>query len=129
MHVDADLRHLPQIEAWIGAFCERCAAPPEMSLKLLLAVEELMSNLIEHGAGAGREVDLALDCEGEAIVLTFEDRGAAFDPTAQAAPDLTAEVADRRAGGLGLHLIRRLMDEVAYSRVAERNRLVMRKQL
>jgi serine/threonine-protein kinase RsbW len=88
-----------------------------------------LSNLIEHGNSAGRPVDLALAFDGASIELVFEDLGNAFDPTAFAEPDLVRGADERRAGGLGIHLVRRMMDEVAYSRVADRNRLVMRKRL
>jgi serine/threonine-protein kinase RsbW len=63
----------------------------------------------------------------DAIELVVEDGGPAFDPLQQATPDLEAALDDRPVGGLGIHLVRQMMDEVAYQRTGQRNRLTMRK--
>ena len=59
----------------------------------------------------------------------MSDNGAAFDPLSVPAPDLTTSLDERAVGGLGLHLVRNLMDRVSYSRAGERNQLTLVKAL
>jgi serine/threonine-protein kinase RsbW len=85
-----------------------------------LIVEELASNVIEHGgtdvAAGERELSVDIGIDGDRLSLQFSDDGAPFDPTAAAAPDLDADIEDRPIGGLGLHLIRQLAEEISYRR-------------
>lgn len=83
-----------------------------------LISEEVMCNAIDHGArpGGEHEVTLELAIERERIALHFRDDGPPFDPLAQPAPDLEADIDERPLGGLGLHLIRSLADEARYVR-------------
>lgn len=85
-----------------------------------LIVEELASNVIEHGgtdvAAGERELSVDIGIDGDRLTLQFSDDGAPFDPTAAAAPDLDADIDDRPIGGLGLHLIRQLAEEISYRR-------------
>jgi serine/threonine-protein kinase RsbW len=61
--------------------------------------------------------------------MTIEDEGPGFDPLSLPPPDVTASLADRRVGGLGVFLVRQMMDSVSYERVAGRNQLRMSKSL
>jgi sigma-B regulation protein RsbU (phosphoserine phosphatase) len=85
---------------------------------LHLVVEEVACNVIDHGAEDGREPSLALEAtvEGRQLSIEFRDDGRPFDPLSQPTPDLYADIADRPIGGLGVHLIRELAEEVAYAR-------------
>jgi serine/threonine-protein kinase RsbW len=86
-----------------------------------LIVEELASNAIEHG-GDGRsaigqnELSVDIGIHGRLLTLNFRDDGAPFDPTNVPPPDLDADIDERPVGGLGLHLIRRLAEEISYRR-------------
>ncbi len=73
------------------------------------------------------DVSLALD-DGE-LALCLEDDGPAFDPLAAPMPDLDAPIEDRPIGGLGIHLLREMMDELEYTRLDSRNRLTLRKRI
>jgi anti-sigma regulatory factor (Ser/Thr protein kinase) len=63
------------------------------------------------------------------VVAEVEDDGRPFDPLQAPPPDLSAPLAERRVGGLGLHFVRNLMDQVSYARVGTRNILKMLKNL
>jgi anti-sigma regulatory factor (Ser/Thr protein kinase) len=81
-----------------------------------MAVDEACTNIIEHAYGDAPG-DIHLGCRvapGE-CVITIRDRGRPFDPESVPPPDLTCDLEDRRAGGLGLYLMRKLMDEVRFS--------------
>lgn len=99
-----------------------------MALRLVLVVEELLTNVVAYGAPRGTPLELTLAGDASSVELTFEDAGTAFDPTSVPVPELEPDAA-RTPGGLGIHLVRRLMDEVFYARVGDRNKLVMRRHL
>jgi serine/threonine-protein kinase RsbW len=117
-----DLAELARLAAFITAYCEEHGIP---SMDLQLAAEECFVNAVKHGSAD--RVDLSLDLQDNTVALTVEDNGLAFDPLSVPRFDPKTPMDQRRAGGLGIHLIRNLMDELHYQRVSENNRLTMRK--
>jgi serine/threonine-protein kinase RsbW len=104
--------------------------PDEILFHLNLALEEVVSNIIRHGYGRREdgEVSIVIELAPEAIAVTVEDDGVAFNPLEHPDPDLTAPLEERKVGGLGVYLFRQLMDEVDYRAEGGRNilRMVMR---
>lgn len=100
-----------------------------------VTLDEVLANVVRHGlAGRGESarVELELQLEpGEPprCELRVEDDGPAFDPLAAAAPDTSLGVDERPIGGLGIELVKRLMDEVHYERTEGRNRLRLVRRL
>ena len=86
-----------------------------------IALDEVVSNAFGHGEAS--VVEVAMWANDAEVVVEVGDDGLAFDPTAAAAPDTAAALEDRTVGGLGLHLVAKLMDQVAYERRAGRNHL------
>ena len=88
-------------------------------------------NGVMHGTAGGKpgQGDVSLELTPAGLTLTLEDDGPGFDPLSLPPPDVTASVADRRVGGLGVFLVRKLMDTVSYARVAGRNQLRLSKRL
>jgi serine/threonine-protein kinase RsbW len=85
-----------------------------------LAADEAICNIIVHGyQRVGGEVELCIARAGNDLVIRIRDWAPAFDPTAHPAPDLAVSLEQRRPGGLGIHLIRQVMDEVTYRRIPE----------
>ncbi len=114
--------------AAVRDFALAAGLAPEGASALALAVDEAVSNIISHAGLAGAEeaihIDAAADEAGVAVVVA--DRGAAFNPLAQtvAAPQGGPE--ERPVGGLGIHLMRNLVDRLDYRREGEWNRLTLR---
>jgi anti-sigma regulatory factor (Ser/Thr protein kinase) len=97
---------------------------------LELALEEVLVNICTHGyPQAVGPVSIACGSSGEELVVRIEDEGAMFDITAAAAPDLDADLLDRPVGGLGVHLVKSLMDAVSYRREDNRNVVELRLKL
>ncbi len=125
-----ELHHL---NAFLGAFWERHDLPPGDVMRMELGLEEVFINVVTHGlvgaalAGAPVTVDLCL--EDGRLDLGIEDPGPAFDPLAAGPADTTTGMETRHLGGLGIHLVRTLMDEVRYERRGGHNRLVMTARL
>lgn len=98
---------------------------------LQLAVDEACTNVIEHAyGGRGGEIQVRIEPTDQGLRVTIRDWGQAFDPEAVPVPDVTAPLEQRPLGGLGLFLMRQLMDRVEFEFDAETgNRLVMEKQI
>jgi len=113
-------------ESWTAAGLAPAGLP-----SFELALEEIFMNIVMHGArpGTTARVEVAVSFSPEAVTLVVEDDGPQFDPLSLPPPDLTASLESRRIGGLGVYLVREVMDEVSYLRIAERNQLRMRKRL
>ena len=100
-----------------------------------VALDEVLANVVRHGLegreGGSVEIELTLDTgvEPPFCRVVVADAGPEFDPLSVAEPDTTLGVEDRPVGGLGIALVRRLMDEVAYERRDGRNRLSFGRRL
>jgi anti-anti-sigma factor len=105
------------------------AAPIRRSVSVVL--DELLNNIIAHGfAGRGDgEVSIDVELRADRLCVTLTDDGGPFNPLDMAAPDTALSVEERQPGGLGIHLVRRLMDDVSYQRRADRNVVILAKLL
>lgn len=98
--------------------------------RINLAIEELVTNALLHGfggTGKGNTLRVGVRVTGGIIETVIEDDGPAFDPFAVAAVDAALPLEEREIGGLGIHLARECMDEVAYQRLAAGNRVTLRR--
>ncbi len=96
-----------------------------------LALDELFTNIISYGFNDGNEhrIEVSLSAEDEVLSVVIVDDGVAFNPTVRQTPPLPEAVDDCRVGGLGIYLIKNLMDEVCYRREGEKNILTLKKKL
>jgi serine/threonine-protein kinase RsbW len=83
---------------------------------LQLAADEAASNIIEHAYAGVSNASLDVTCEltGDELTITMHDTGKPFDPSKVKQPNLKADLSERQIGGLGLYLMRKLMDDVQY---------------
>jgi serine/threonine-protein kinase RsbW len=129
IRLHADLAELERLTEWLDQFCERHGIPDGPHYHINVAVEEVVINAIKHGqcqpAQDAIEVDLSLT--GDDLLIEIADTGVPFNPLDLPAPELGADIARRKIGGLGVHLVRSLMTSVEYERIEGRNRLRLRK--
>jgi anti-sigma regulatory factor (Ser/Thr protein kinase) len=115
----------------LEALCREAGCAEEVVLELRLVAEEVLTNIAKYGfePGATPAVEVRVALTPEDATLEFRDQGRAFDPLAQAPPDRAAPREERPLGGLGLALVRSLVDEAAYAREGATNvlRLVKRR--
>ncbi len=123
-----DLAELERLTAAVGRFREEQSLDDDAESNLNLVLEELFLNSIEHGGCRGLEgaVQISLACDHAGVRVRFSDRGAPFAPAQAPAPDLTAPLEERCAGGLGVHFVRQIMQDFDYAREDGWNRLTMR---
>ena len=98
------------------AFCLQSGIDADDRFALKLAIEEVSTNIMLHGYGQRKPgpIELQLCADDEAVSVRIIDRAQPFDPVAAPTPDLHAGWEDRPEGGLGWHLVRELMNSVAY---------------
>ena len=120
-----ETRHdeLDRVSAAVEELAEREGWPPEMVYRMTLVIEELVVNIINHGHDDGvHDIEIAMASEPDALTVEIIDDGRPFDPLSDAPePDLDSLLEDRPVGGLGIHLVRTMMDEVHYRREQDRN--------
>lgn len=114
--------------AWLEALGERQAWPGRARFALALCADEALTNIATHARTLqGRPACLWLSCgpTADGLALCIEDDGSAFDPTAQASPELAASLDEARPGGHGLRLMRHYLHRLSYRRAGTRNVLTM----
>jgi anti-sigma regulatory factor (Ser/Thr protein kinase) len=129
--VPSNAAQLPVLTQFLQEFWSAAALPPEQAVVFELALEEIFMNVVMHGSACGAvpRVEVSLLLADGGVMLTVEDNGPEFDPLTLPQPDLEANLADRPIGGLGVVLVRQLMDAVSYHRVGASNRLSMSKRI
>ena len=129
--VAADAAQLTVLNQLLQEFWTAAALAPAVLRTFELALEEIFVNIVVHGTGPGSTplVEVSLSWAAPSVVMTVEDDGPPFDPLSVPPPDVTAGLADRRVGGLGVFLVRKTMDTVSYTRSAGRNQLRIAKRL
>jgi anti-sigma regulatory factor (Ser/Thr protein kinase) len=97
--------------------------PAKVRLSINVAFDELLNNIISYAYRNDREqkIEVSVEVVGKRLVVTIVDQGERFNPLDRPAPDTTLSLAHRREGGLGIHLVRNMMDEVSYERRADKN--------
>lgn len=122
---------LPRIQSAIGEFSREQDWPPDIEFQVDLVLEELVLNVVNHGSRGGEgEINIELVSDPEAVIIQIIDDGRPFDPLTDAPePDTESGIEDRAVGGLGIHLVRTMMDDVTYRREENKNhmRLVKRR--
>ena len=115
----------PEVLEALEAYLETRGVPPSAVAPVMIAADEIISNALDHGGkdDLPPRVDVTARVAAGRVTMQVDDDGAAFNPLESAAPDTELAVEDRAIGGLGIHLVRKLMDEVGYERHQGRNRL------
>ena len=119
-----DLAELPRLVAWVDAFCQSMNAGVKGLSSLHLALEEIITNVITHGYrdGASHALEVKLEAVStDRIRATVTDDAPAYNPLARAELDTSFALEDRPIGGLGVHLVKKLMDVCLYERRDDRN--------
>jgi serine/threonine-protein kinase RsbW len=130
LHVPSSTENLSMIRDFVGSIGERAGFSKGELVKLELAVDEACANVIEHayGSDSTREVTVKATIDPDAVQIRIVDTGRGFDPATVSETDLDTMIQQRKSGGLGMRLIKTLMDEVHYEiGPGQKNELAMTK--
>jgi carbonic anhydrase len=129
LRITAEATHLGAAMAWLDTECAANRIGADDAGRLAIVLEELFLNVTTYGGAPPPSVELTFARAPLALELILEDDGVPFDPTAEELPNLSDDADDRTVGGLGIHIVMELMDEVSYERAGDRNRVTLRKFL
>ena len=120
-----------RVNAAFTEFAAAHAVPASVRRSLNVALDELLQNTLAHGFPGRKGGAVTIDAElgTDRLTVTLSDDGQPFNPLDAASPDTTRSLEERPVGGLGIHLVRQLMDEVHYHRRGGRNVVVLVKRL
>ena len=127
-----DLAEISRLAEVIEAFGHECDLSVSDVYKVNLALDELLTNLISYGYPDGQQhlIHLKLSLAHGRLTAVLTDDASPFDPLAEANPAvLDGSLEERPIGGLGLHFVRTLMDEVSYQRIGSYNQLTLVKSI
>lgn len=125
------ISEIERVAAFIEELGEELNLSPSMVMNINLAIEEAIVNsiLYAYSKESMNTISLSAECSGNELIFVLTDEGTAFDPTQVPEVDTSLAVEDRPIGGLGIFLVRKIMGEVTYQRIDDKNRLEMRKKL
>ncbi len=112
----ARFEYLDEIRDYVGREARKARFTDKDVYSIQLATDEAASNIIEHAYAGLPNASIELTCvfEKNKLIITLIDHGKSFDITQVDEPDLKADLSQRKIGGLGIYLMRKLMDEVRY---------------
>jgi sigma-B regulation protein RsbU (phosphoserine phosphatase) len=126
-----DVREVSKFSAFIKSVMEKIGVETSLARQFRLAVEEAVVNVIDYAYPAGQEgeIEVRMMFDGETLKTVIIDSGVAFDPTAKERADTSLSAEDRQIGGLGILLVRELMDSINYERADGQNFLTLIKKI
>ena len=126
-----DTKEVPRLAAFVDEVCEAVGFDATTTMQMNLAIEEAVVNVMEYAYLPGTRGDISIEAQSNDLRLKFTitDSGSPFDPTVKADADTTLKAEERPIGGLGIHLVRQLMDSINYERIDGHNVLTLRKKL
>lgn len=131
LHFANDAEEAPRIAKRVENFLREEKVSESIINKILLCVDELITNIIAHAYSDKEEHAVLLECRVyvDRVELELRDDGVPFDPTVQTRPDVKLSLEARDIGGLGIHLVMTLMDKVEYQHEGDFNVLKITKIL
>lgn len=127
LNIKNNISELTSLAPFVEQLAEAYDIAPDMTFKINLALDEAMANVVSYAypEGIEGEISLTADKEDGILVLQITDEGSPFDPTKGGDVDITLSAENRPVGGLGIFLIKQMMDTVDYQRIGKKNVLTM----
>ena len=131
MIIKNQMQELERVSAFVEGIVEELKLGQDMLCELQLVMEEMVVNVISYAYPEGTVADITLIAESDGTELTFviSDKGKEFDPTQQEDADMSINPAEREIGGMGIFIVKNIMNEVTYQRLEGHNLLTMKKTL
>lgn len=126
-----DIETIPQLNEFIDTVAEEIGLDMSLTMSLNLAIEEAVVNVMEYAYPEGEQgnVDIEVIADDKWLTFIISDNGIPFDPTTQEDADTTLSAEERPIGGLGIFLVRQLMDSINYQRKDGKNILTLSKKM
>ena len=124
-------QELMRVAEFMESVCDELQLDMHVAMKLQVAMEEMVTNVIFYAYPEGTTADISLTAESDGKEVTFilSDTGKPFDPTAKEDADTETNPMDREQGGMGILIVKNIMNDVSYQRLGDMNQLTMKKKL
>jgi anti-sigma regulatory factor (Ser/Thr protein kinase) len=125
------LPEIARLGGLLEGYCRDHGLPSKLCAEFTLALDEVLTNIISYGYPDPGEhtIIVRLAFEDGCLRAEVEDDGVPFNPLTAAEPDTAAPLEDRKIGGLGILIVKKLMDAVAYERAGGKNILILKKRV
>ena len=125
------LSELDTLEEKVHRFSGQLGLTEKSNCRINLVLEELFTNIVSYGYSddSEHEIHFTITHENGHLTIQIEDDGIPFNPLDALNPNLECTIEERDIGGLGIHIIKKLMDDVLYQRCGEKNVLILRKAI
>jgi serine/threonine-protein kinase RsbW len=131
LKIENRIGELARLEGYLETLGEEWDLSLPLVLSINLALEEALTNIISYGYDdeCPHTIEIRFDKPEGMLSIVITDDGRPYDPTMKEDPDITLAAVDRPVGGLGIYLIKKIMDKVQYERKGNRNHLILTKIL
>lgn len=130
--IDATVENITQVTDFVDEQLEELNCPMKAQMQINVAIDELFGNIAHYAynpeVGAAT-VRVEVTQDPLAVTITFIDNGVQYDPLAKEDPDITLSAEEREIGGLGIYMVKKSMDEIAYEYKDGQNILTIKKHL
>ena len=132
LRVEANVENLPKVLAFVDDQLEMAECPMKAKIQIDIAVEEIFVNIAHYAYAPGTGdalIRVRISDEPAKVLIDFEDSGIPYNPLEKADPDVTLNVQEREIGGLGIFMVKKIVDEIRYEYADGNNRLTLGKLL
>lgn len=128
--VQASTEHLSEVRDFVAKHATNCGFKKQDVADIRLAVDEAYTNIIKHAYKNDKQksVDIELSYNSNKLWISLLDTGDAFDPSSYSQPDVRKKIKEKKRGGVGVYLIKKLMDDVEYRTEGSVNEIRMTKR-
>ena len=127
--VDSKFENVRTLTEFVESSLEPLNPSPKAIMQIGVAIDELFSNVVRYSGSTNMKLILNVNADVLTAKLTFIDEGVEYDPLKKTDPDVTLSAEDREIGGLGIYLVKKIMDGVEYKRDGQKNVLTVVKKL
>lgn len=131
LHVDATIENIGKVTEFVDSRLEELGCPMKAQMQIDIAIDELFGNIAHYAYNPDvgpATVRVEVTEEPVAVIITFIDQGVPYDPLAKADPDVGLSLEEREAGGLGIFMVKKTMDEISYEYREGQNILKIKKR-
>ena len=127
----SDLSELETLRQQLNKFGQITGLSQTCTTDINICLDELFTNIVSYGFADDQEhiIRFTINLDNKVLIFEIEDDGVAFNPLKKKDPEVPADLMDARIGGLGIHIVRKLMDDIHYQRKRGWNSLTVKKYL
>ena len=130
--VEAKIENVEVVTDFVNSILEQNECPMKVQMEIDIAIDEIFGNIAYYAYAPGNgeaTVQVKIEDSPKRLELIFIDRGVPYNPLENKDPDVTLDIEERKIGGLGIFLVKKMMDEISYEYAAGQNILKLKKEI